>query len=90
MKKLILCLALVAGSAHADKWLETPNDAGGKILLLLRDCSDNKGKMVIATTPKGDNYNGCWFYFADMVHIVWDKGGTSSFDPNLFKVRESK
>jgi hypothetical protein len=46
--------------------------------------------MVIATTPNGDNYAGCWFFFADMVHVVWDNGKTSSFDPNTFKIKESK
>ena len=90
MKKILVLLLLVCSTAYADKWLETPNDAGGKILLLTRECNGGNGKMVIATTPKGDNYNGCWFFFADMVHIVWEKGGSSSFDPNVFKVRESK
>lgn len=90
MKKLLALLLLVCSTAYADKWLEMPNEAGGKILLLLRECNDGRGKMVIATTPQGTNVNGCWFFFADMVHIVWGNGGTSSFDPNLFKVKESK
>ena len=90
MKKLLALLLLVCSTAYADKWLEMPNEAGGKILLLLRECNGGNGKMVIATTPQGTNVNGCWFYFADMVHIVWSNGGTSSFDPNLFKVKESK
>lgn len=90
MKKLITILLLVCSSAYADKWLEMPNKAGGKILLLTNDCKGGNGKMVIATTPNGDNVNGCWYYFADMVHIVWDSGSTSSFDPNNFVYKESK
>lgn len=90
MKKFILAFALVCGSAHADKWFEMPNNAGGKIILTTHECASGKGKMVIATTPEGDNYNGCWYYFADMVHVVWDNGKTSSFEPNNFRPKESK
>jgi hypothetical protein len=64
-----------------------PNNAGGKILLLSSECKGGKGKMVIATTPKGDNFNGCWYFFAEMVHVVWENGKTSSFDVNDFTVR---
>lgn len=90
MKKLIALLLLVCGTAYADKWLEMPNEAGGKILLLIQECSSGKGKMVIATTPTGTNVNGCWYYFADMVHVVWQNGSTSSYDPKNFTFKESK
>lgn len=90
MKKLIAILLLVCSSAYADKWLEMPNEAGGKIILLPQECTGKKGRMVIATTPTGANVNGCWYYFADMVHIVWEGGKTSSFDPNSFTYKESK
>jgi hypothetical protein len=93
MKKLItgmlLVLPLVAGAA--EEWMELKNQAGGKILLLAHKCSlkgAEHGRMVIATSPAGPNTNGCWYLLADMIHIVWEGGGTSSFDPKDFEYRK--
>lgn len=91
--KWLLVLLLFCSSVHADEWLEMPNQAGGKILLLNGVCNarpGREGRMVIATTPSGGNINGCWYYFADMIHIVWDNGNTSSFSPSDFTYRKSK
>lgn len=91
MKKLILLGLLVCSVAQAETWFEMRNKAGGKILLLMEKCNGSEGRMVIATSPSGTNYNGCWYYFAEMVHIVWTDGGnvrTSTFDPNDFQKRE--
>jgi hypothetical protein len=93
MKKLLCALAFIACSVQAETWFEMPNKAGGKILLLMEKCSKSEGRMVIATTPDGTNVGGCWFYFADMVHIVWTDAGaikTSTFDPKDFQMRERK
>lgn len=93
MKKLLWSLVLVACSVQAETWFEMPNKAGGKIMLLMQKCSGSDGRMVIATTPDGTNANGCWYYFADMVHIVWTDSGnikTSTFDPKDFQMRERK
>lgn len=89
MKKLMLSLLLVCSSGYAEEWLEAPNDAGGKILLLTTKC-DHKydGKMVISTSPRGNNSNGCWWFFADMIHVVWASGGTSSYSPDAFVARK--
>jgi hypothetical protein len=89
----VLLLALWCGAAQAEEWMEMPNQAGGKILLLSGKCSsksNNDGRMVIATTPAGANVNGCWYFFAEMVHIVWEGGSTSSFPLNDFSYRKSK
>ena len=93
MKKLLLILALACAPASAETWFEMRNQAGGKILLLMEKCRGGEGRMVIATTPEGANANGCWYYFADMVHVVWSDGGnikTSTFDPKDFQMRERK
>jgi len=91
MKKILAMLLLVATTASADSWFEMPNQAGGKILLLDQLCEGKtSGKLVIATIPDGDNINGCWYYFADMVHIVWSNGKTSSFEPKSFTPKKSK
>jgi hypothetical protein len=93
MKKFLLMFLLACSTAQAETWFEMPNKAGGKILLLTQKCSSSEGRMVIATTPEGTNVNGCWYYFADMVHIVWKDAGesrTSTFDPKDFQMRERK
>jgi hypothetical protein len=93
MKKLLLILTLLTTSVHAEEWLETRNEVGGKILFLLSHCGNDKdsGRMVIATIPNGDTVNGCWFYFADMIHVVWtgQGGKTSSFDPKKLDHRKT-
>ena len=89
MKKLLLLTLFLCSTAHAEKWFEMPNNAGGKIMLLTPKCSDtSEGRMVIATTTQGTNVNGCWWYFADMIHIVWKGGDTSSFNPKDFTLKE--
>lgn len=90
MKKLLLLLFFYSAFSYAaDKWLEMPNNAGGKILLMMSPCDgSSNGKLVIATTPQGKNVMGCWYYFADMIHVAWKSGDTSSFNPNDFTLRE--
>jgi hypothetical protein len=89
--KLFVIAALICGAAHAEEWMEMPNQAGGKILLLNSKCKNSgEGRMVIATTPAGANVNGCWYFFAEMIHIVWEGGNTSSFSLNDFSYRKSK
>lgn len=91
MKKILLILCLLPTFALAkEQWLEMRNNAGGKILLLLQKCDDDQGRMAIATTSEGISFNGCWYYFSEMIHIVWKHGKTSSFEPKEFTVRESK
>lgn len=92
MRRLLLLLVFVplVGMAQ-DEWLELRNQAGGKILLLSGKCNRKgaeNGRMVISTTPAGPNLHGCWYMFADMIHIVWEGGNTSSFDPNDFEYRK--
>jgi hypothetical protein len=91
--KLFLIGMLICGAVHAEEWMELKNQAGGKILLLAHKCGlkgAELGRMVIATSPAGPNTNGCWYVLADMIHIVWEGGGTSSFDPKDFDYRKSK
>lgn len=91
MKKLLMALILVAcSSARAEIWMETTNESGGKILLLQQECGSGKGKMVIAAGGNGKNINGCWYYFADMIHVVYQDGSTYSYDLSIFKVKERK
>ena len=95
MKKLILLCALLANVAHAEEWWETPNNAGGKILFLTAKCdnSESAGLLVISSMSDGTALRGCWYAFADMVHVVWIspnavKGETSAFDPKTLTYRK--
>lgn len=91
MKKIIALLMLVPALAHAERWFEMKNNAGGKIILTEYKCEGSKeGKLAIATTDTGKSLDGCWFYFVDMVHVVWKTGDKSTFEPKDFVARESK
>jgi hypothetical protein len=86
VKKLLISLCLFIATAHAEEWFEMPNQAGGKMLLLTGKCiGKNGGNFVISTTTTGDTLNGCWYFFANMIHIVWEDGSKSSFSPASFK-----
>ena len=86
---VILCQSVYA----ADEWLELPNKAGGRIVLLTGKCvmrGAETGRMVIATTPSGANMHGCWYMFADLIHVVWEDRSTSSFSPDDFVYKKAK
>lgn len=93
MRKLLLILLLCCAQVVAaqEEWLETANAAGGKILLLQGKCRNGReGRMVISTTPSGVNVHGCWYFFAEMIHVVWESGNTSSFTQEDFVYKRSK
>jgi hypothetical protein len=94
MSKLkIILLCLIAGTCHAEEWLETQNEAGGKILFLHYGCPEgNTGRKVIASTRDGSTIHGCWYFFADMVHVVWigQGGKTSAYDPKTLVYKKQK
>jgi hypothetical protein len=93
MKKLIFCLLLANPIfSYAEEWMETVNEAGGKILFLSTLCTGSTtGRMVIANARDGTTMHGCWWFFADMVHVVWEKqnGKTSAYDPKTLTYRKS-
>lgn len=83
-KAILILFGLLAGACQAEEWLETNNEAGGRILFLNYGCPEgNLGRKVIATMRDGGTVHGCWYYFADMVHVVWigQGGKTSAYDP---------
>ena len=85
--KTILTAAIFAvTSAYAGNLATMKNQAGGLIYLTdakTRDCKDN-GRAVYATSSSGGSTWGCWFLIDEMVHIVWDTGGTSAFPAGAF------
>lgn len=90
MKGLLIALMLVATPALAEEWYETPNQAGGRILLFKDKCPDGDGKVVFTTSPDGTSSQGCWYNRAEAVVIVWASGEVSSFDQTQFTYRTRK
>ena len=95
MKKIALALVIAAGFARAEEWLEMPNNAGGKMLFLSNKCGEesSSGRLVISTMQDGTTIRGCWYYFTDMVHVVWVSppvvaGQTSAFDPKTLAYKK--
>lgn len=90
MKKLIFCLLLLSGVCHAEEWMEIPNEAGGKILFLSFKCAENTtGRQVLSSRPSGGTIKGCWYYYSNMIHVIWDSGSVSVFDPQTLTYRKS-
>lgn len=94
IKYVFPALLLVCQIGYAaEEWLEMQNKAGGRILLLSGKCTgrgSENGRMVITTTPAGPNMHGCWYVFAEMIHIVWEDKSTSSFNPDDFVYKKAK
>jgi hypothetical protein len=94
MKKLLIALLLVAGVAHAqEEWWESENESGGKIVLLSYDCTSRPEaktlKRMYAAHKNGQTYWGCWNFWSDMVHVVYDDGKSYTYNPEWF-VRKTK
>ena len=91
MKKLILCLLLANPIfSYAEEWMETLNEAGGKILFLSFKCAENgTGKQVLSSRPSGSTIKGCWYFYSNMVHVIWESGNVSIFDPQTLNYRKS-
>lgn len=91
MKKLLLALALITPLAHAEKWLELINDAGGKMQLLQSSCDESsKGRLILTSLKSGETIRGCWWYFAGQIHAVYSDGTTYAYNPSLFTLKEEK
>lgn len=94
MKKLLAVLCLVPSLAFAERWLEAPNNAGGRIVLLQTNCDGKdggtSGKLLISYMSNGQSLTGCWWYFAGMVQVVYGDGSTYAYKPEIFSIREDK
>ena len=89
MKGLLLALCLVAGVVHAEEeWWESGNEAGGKIVLLQNACRTDGTlktmRRMFATHKNGQTMWGCWNYWTDQVHVVYDNGDSYTYNPALF------
>jgi hypothetical protein len=95
MKKLLIAMMLICGTAHAaEEWFESANESGGKIVLLSYGCTSRPEattmKRMYAAHKNGQTVWGCWNYWNDAVHVVYDDGASYTYDPALFtqKVRK--
>ena len=93
MKKILFVLMLLCSTAQAEEWFESGNESGGKIVLLTYGCTSRPEattmKRMYAAHKNGQTTWGCWNYWSDMVHVVYDDGQSYTYDPNLF-VRKNK
>jgi hypothetical protein len=94
MNKLLITLMLVSGFAQAaEEWFESANESGGKIVLLTSECNSRPDQKTLrrmyAAHKTGATIWGCWNYWSDQVHVIYDDGQSYTYDPNLF-VRRTK
>lgn len=87
MKNLFIALLLISSSAHAEKYFELKNKAGGKIVLHAAECYDKSRpslKLATATAPSQKTEFGCWAYIGGEVHIVYEDGERRSYPADQF------
>jgi hypothetical protein len=91
MKKLLIALLFVATTGHAEQWFETNNTGGGKIVLFKNKCyGKESGMLMMAYLPGGKTVNGCWWYFGDKVHVIYNDGETYTYDPKGFVMKNDE
>ena len=94
MKHLIyitsIVLSLVSVSAYADTWV-TRNQAGGTIVLTDRQCSAQYPslKQMYTRGPDGTTIHGCWGYYDNYVHVVYDDRTERTYEPSIFTKQEN-
>jgi hypothetical protein len=84
MKKLLIALMLVAGSALADTAATMQNGHGGTTVLTDVDCDSGRGFIVYSQNPTGTTFFGCWWSDSTMVHITWQDGDFRSYPFKIF------
>jgi hypothetical protein len=88
MKRLFLLLILLCSTAHSEEWFESANESGGKIVLLTYGCTSRPDattmRRMYAAHKSGQTIWGCWNYWNDAVHVVYDDGASYTYDPTLF------
>lgn len=90
MKKLILALALLCGSATAGEYWVAPTEAGGQIVLTFdktKSC-DSLFFMYLVKTDQEVAY-GCWTVINDMIHVRYDNGIRRVYDAQGWIRKES-
>jgi hypothetical protein len=95
MKKLLIAMMLICGTAYAEEeWFESANESGGKIVLLSYGCTSRPEtttlKRMYAAHKNGQTTWGCWNYWNDAVHVVYDDGASYTYDPTLFTRKARK
>jgi hypothetical protein len=85
MKKLLLVvLSILSLNAVAEIIGELPNKAGGKIVLLDRQCTTVQNTFVaFSYLPDNRSLIGCWTAAGDRVFIDWN-GDIRSYSINDF------
>jgi hypothetical protein len=88
MKKLLTLLLIVSSFAYADEWFEGLNQSGGKIVLLTDPCSPRPNaktlRRMYAAHANGKTLWGCWNFWNESIHVIYDDGESYTYDPNIF------
>lgn len=89
MKHLIFAaMAAISFNAAAEVRFEAETTNGGSVVLTMRACSgESVLKDAYLIAPGGQTMNGCWGYFDDRIHVVWNDGSRFSYDPGHFRKR---
>ena len=86
MKSIIaLMLLALATQASAEKFLEQPNKAGGKMILTTDVCPGSPSlRRMMSTVPNGKTMLGCWGYISGEIHVRYDDGDLYTYSKDAF------
>lgn len=74
MNKAFIFIAAMLPCVAAAQTFEMQNEGGGKIVIAMdRKCKNHKDLHHAFTYHSNGRYaEGCWAYFDDLIHVVWD------------------
>ncbi len=90
MKKLLLCLLMAIGTAHAATVAESRNKGGGKMVLTDIKCSSQTGYVAYSVVPNQSTLGGCWFVDDQFVHIRWSDGDYRAYPIENWEIKQDK
>lgn len=74
-----MVLSILSLNASAEILAEMPNEGGGKIVLLDKDCTTKNTWVAYSYLASGHSIIGCWAAAGDRIFIDWGKNDIRSY-----------
>lgn len=78
-------ISSLASAQTAQTYWSARTEAGGRIILTLAACPNERRLFAMWTeAPGGRLLHGCWHLFHDRVQVVYEDGSRYAYDPAGF------